>query len=112
MAEGSPKIQANGATRASDMAGEAARVAVERSGSCRDTKQHPDLIPRSRPLHRHTGAGRVFTPVVPLVGFPVRPRLRQGYGVAGVFLNIDAASAVIHLCQGYGATGRLTVAML
>src|SRR6266403_1011519 len=101
MAEGSPKIQANGATGASDMAGEAARVAVERSGSCRDTKHHPDLIPRSRPLHRHTGAGRVFTPVVPLVGF------RRGR-----VLNAEAASAVIHLCQGYGATGRLTVAML
>jgi len=45
MAEGSPKIQANGATGASDMAGEAARVAVERSGSCRDTKHSPGLIP-------------------------------------------------------------------
>src|SRR5437660_7420991 len=31
----------NGATGASDMAGEAARVAVERSGSCRDTRADP-----------------------------------------------------------------------
>src|SRR2546423_2081869 len=47
--EVSPKIQANGATGTRCephlyfMAGEAARVAVERSGSCRDTKHRARL---------------------------------------------------------------------
>ncbi|HXP35828.1 MAG TPA: aldehyde dehydrogenase family protein [Chthoniobacterales bacterium] len=36
-----PSPLANGASGASDMAGRAARVAVERSGSCRDTRRSP-----------------------------------------------------------------------
>src|SRR5437870_12395011 len=59
---------------ASDMSGEAARVAVERSGSCRDTKHRPSLIPTRarRCIYTSRSDGR-FSGV----------RLRRGYDVTG-----------------------------
>src|SRR5437763_8526464 len=52
----------NGATGASDMAGEAARVAVERSGSCRDTKADPPTprLPSPSRLRRDKPARPAF----------------------------------------------------
>src|SRR5204863_7908962 len=74
--------QGNEATGVSDMAGYAARVAVEPSGSERDTME---LLGKAT--------------------WPVTPRGKQRASVGGERVSMELAGKATHLRRGYGAPG-------